>query len=100
MPERTLLRSWATPPARSPKDSIFCARRSCSSRLRASVISSIMDSAAYVFPPESVRGLTRYRRKVVFPQLLVNVSSNPPQTPPFRQSFNRAGNEVLATLGD
>ena len=37
-----LLKSWATPPASCPTASIFCACRSCSSRLRFSVISSFM----------------------------------------------------------
>ena len=33
MTVRMLLKSWATPPARVPMASIFCAWRSCSSRL-------------------------------------------------------------------
>ncbi len=38
-----LLKSWATPPANRPMDSIFCAWRSCSSSWRNSVMSWTME---------------------------------------------------------
>ena len=40
MTESTLLKSWATPPARRPTASIFCACRSCPSSRRRSLTSS------------------------------------------------------------
>ena len=53
MAVRTLLKSWATPPASLPTASIFCAWRSCPSRARCSVTSLITPRTPATRPPST-----------------------------------------------
>ena len=73
-----LLKSWATPPAKRPTASIFCAWRSLSSRATRSVTSCANDATPSTRPDSSTSGVLYHSQRngaPVFGDIVIRASS-------------------------